>query len=408
MPLDIVGAALTNGVQAIPYWPYLVRYGPVAGVAYLAKRYFSGTQNTWERDMHGRVIIITGGTSGIGAVVAEDLARKGAQLVLLVKSLSDSWLVDYIADLRERTENYMIYAEEADLTSLYSIRRFATKWLDNSPPRRIDMVICCAGKMEPAFKERQTTIEGYEKQWMINYLGHYHLLTLLSPALRVQPPDRDVRVILTSCATNTLAELDEKDPGFTNKVYPVQAPWRVFGSAKLALLLFVKEFQKTLDEYKRPDNHENKVRVFAVDPGFVRTATMRNFLTCGSLWGLFIYILLYPLVWIILKSPVDGAQSILHVAYSADCARSKGGCLYRECQEAPRLSLRGEVEDGGLIKRMWEYSAKEIIDAERKDVIRRKKEENLQKSREKSSIHNSSNSNSKSKDQSNKKATAKL
>jgi NAD(P)-dependent dehydrogenase (short-subunit alcohol dehydrogenase family) len=74
--------------------------------------------------------------SGIGAEVAKGLAGRGAQLVLLTQhALTDPFLVDYIEDLRTQTNNELITAEQVDLASLHSIRNFATKWIDNLPPR---------------------------------------------------------------------------------------------------------------------------------------------------------------------------------------------------------------------------------------------------------------------------------
>lgn len=103
--------------------------------------------------MHGKVVIVTGGTSGIGAAVVRDLAQRGAQIVLLThQPPSDMFIVDYIEDLREETGNTMIYAEQVDLSSLYSIRQFATKWIDNAPPRRLDMIVLCAATLTPPWE----------------------------------------------------------------------------------------------------------------------------------------------------------------------------------------------------------------------------------------------------------------
>ncbi|KAK9256255.1 hypothetical protein V1507DRAFT_450167 [Lipomyces tetrasporus] len=382
MPIEIAWTAISQGPDAIPFWPYIKFYAPLLGIIYLLKRFFGGTQNTWERDMHGRVVMVTGGTSGIGAAVVEDLAKRGAQIILLVKSLSDGWLVEYIADLRESSGNNLIYAEEVDLSSLHSVRLFATKWLDNSPPRRLDMVICCAGLFQPPFKQRMFTADGIEAHWGINYVGHYHLLNLLSPSFRVQPPDRDVRIILTGCSTYVLADFDITDPEFINRGFPSSKPWRAFGSAKLALLMFVRQFQRMLDEYKRPDGNANNARVFMANPGFVRTATLRNFISFGSLWGLLMYLIMWPFWWLVLKSPIQGAQTILHIAMSPECSSGQGGKIYNECREVTRRSPRKEVEDEELSQKLWDISSKQIEEAERRAAMQRKKDAASQKATE--------------------------
>ena len=89
-------------------------------------------QNSTQRSLAD---IVQGGTSGIGAAVAHHLATRGAQIILLTHhAQSDPFLADYVEDLRSSTNNELIYAEQVDLSSLQSIRLFATKWVDNAPP----------------------------------------------------------------------------------------------------------------------------------------------------------------------------------------------------------------------------------------------------------------------------------
>ncbi|KAK9448739.1 uncharacterized protein V1518DRAFT_418074 [Limtongia smithiae] len=376
MPFDIAKAVLTDGVDALRFWPYIRRYGPWIVFIVLLRRYCAGSRNTWARDMHGRVVIMTGGTSGVGAAAAEDLARRGAQIVFLVRSTKDAWMYEFIADLRAKTGNQLLYAEEADLTSLRSIRVFATRWLDNTPVRRLDMVICCAAVARPPFTARRLTSEGVEENWGVNYLAHAHLLRLLAPALRAQPPDRDVRVLIATCSTYVLADLDLADLGFANRAYPSSRPWRAFGASKLALMLFAKQLQSTLfDNYARADKEPNNVRVFLIDPGFVRTPSMRVMLSFGRLTGLLLYLIMWPLWLIVLKTPLEGAQTLLHVAMSPDCAHGAGGKFFRECSEVTKASPRKELANADLQQRLWDITTAEIDELEKKDAIARKKAE---------------------------------
>ena len=147
MVLPILEEILENGFPAwVPQWvrdPWLAfQVVAIVGTLWLLKVYSSGASNTAETKMHGKVVMITGGTSGIGAVVTKELAQRGAQIVLLTRlPPSNPFLADFVGDLRQQTKNQMIYAEQVDLSSLHSIRQFATKWIDNAPPRRLDMLI---------------------------------------------------------------------------------------------------------------------------------------------------------------------------------------------------------------------------------------------------------------------------
>ena len=266
----------------------------------LLKWYSAGRPNTSERKMHGKVIMVTGGTSGIGAEVVRDLAERGAQIILLThQSPSDMFIVDYIEDLRDQTGNQLIYAEQVDLSSLYSIRRFATKWVDNAPPRRLDMIILCAATLTAPGKPRVVTGEGLEETWTVNYLSNFHLLSILSPAIRAQPPDRDVRIIFTTCSSYIQSpaigdgSIAQKKKGWT--------PRNAYAMSKLALTIFGLAFQKHLDAYKRPDGMPVNARVVFVNPGYSRTPGMRRWLTRGTLWGLALYLSF----WQVIQSEVE-------------------------------------------------------------------------------------------------------
>lgn len=331
--------------------------------------------------MHGKVVMITGGTSGIGASVALGLAERGAQIVLLThQPPSDIFLVDYIEDLRERTGNEMIYAEQVDLSSLYSIRQFATKWIDNAPPRRLDMMVLCAATLTPAEKPRMVTKEGLEEIWMVNYLANFHLLSILSPAIRAQPPDRDLRIIFATCSSYIQSSpIDDGSVAMKNKEW---SPSKAYARSKLALTIFGQAFQKHLDAYKRPDGMPMNARVIFVDPGYSRTPGMRRWLTRGTLWGLGLYLMLWQTVWLLLKSSEGGAQSILYAAMEATLGRGAGGKLIKECQEMDYA--RVDVKDEKIAEKLWEGSEKLIERVEREEAVRRALEKKEQEELEKS------------------------
>lgn len=375
MPVDILASIFFEGPQVVPGWDYIKKYGPVLLTLGGLKYYFGGASNSWERDMHGKVYMITGGTSGLGASLAYELASKGAQIILLSKSTKDSWLVEFIDDLREKTDNFMIYAEECDLSSLYSVRKFATKWLDNQPPRRLDGVICCAADAIPFGKKRQATQDGVERQIGINYLGHYHLLALLGPCLRSQPPDRDVRIAIATCSSQSIGDIDLDDLLWESRRYPSRSPLKVYGTSKLLLGLFAKEYQRQIDCYERKDKAPCNVKINMVNPGVMRTPSTRRYISMGSIIGLFIYLLLLPIWFLFLKSPRQGAQSFLFVLSAPIIAKIGGGNLVQECKILQRT--RTEYQDEELQKSIFQKTEELILSIEKKSAIERKKLEKL-------------------------------
>ena len=384
MPIPIIVEVVFHGIRSVPFLIPVLKTLSGLLLIYLLKVYFNGFKNTSERLMHSKIVMITvipsplcfpppanfpsltqGGTSGIGASVAHALASRGAQVILLTHHApSDPFLVDYIDDLRTSTNNNLIYAEQVNLASLHSIRLFATKWVDNAPPRRLDLIILCADTMAPRFSTKTISMDNLDSTWQINYLANFHLLSILSPALRAQPADRDVRVIFTTCASYLNGDLkalkETKDPLPVGKEY---------ATSKLASMTFASMFQKHLDAYARPDKQPNNARVVLVDPGLTRTPGFRRWISMGSLWGLLLYLLLWPLWWLVLKSPEQGAQTILMAAMEAELGKGVGGRMLKEGREVE--IIRGEVRDEKAGGGLWGASERMIEKAEKEGAVRR-------------------------------------
>ncbi|CAN8103098.1 unnamed protein product [Discula destructiva] len=374
MPIPFLASVYFDGWPT--YLPSPWKLGAGAGTILtlsVLKRFFSGAMTLSERKMHGCVVLLTGGTSGVGAEVAFELASRGAQLVLLTRMPgSDPFLVDYVDDLRARTGNQLIYTEQVDLTDLLSVRKFATKWIDNAPPRRLDMVILCAATLTPPGGRRRETPEGVEETWMVNYLANFHLLGILSPALKAQPFDRDVRIIFATCSSYIyspkLGDAHSHAVNFGKDWSPANA----YASSKLALMTFAQAFQQHLSSYKRPDQLPMSAKVIMVDPGLARTPGTRRWMTRGSLWGLLVYLITYLVTWMFLKPPLYAAQSILYAAFDSSIVRDPGGKLIKECIEVD--CARRDVKDEEVAKKLWESSDK-LIEATEKEAAMRKARE---------------------------------
>ena len=235
------------------------------------------------------------------------------------------------------------------------------------------MIILCADALNPLFGLPSKTRDGVDPVWGINYLANFHLLSILSPALRAQPPDRDVRIIFATCASYVGGDLKALQD--TKDTLPIK---KKYETSKLALMVFAQAFQKHLDNYKRPDKHVNSAKVVVVDPGFSRTPGMRRWLTMGSLWGLLLYLVMWPLWWLVLKPAQGGAQGILKAAMQAELGRGVGGTFLREGKAVDYL--RAEIRDEKAQQKLWTFSEVQIEALEkegaRKRALAKKAKEN--------------------------------
>jgi NAD(P)-dependent dehydrogenase (short-subunit alcohol dehydrogenase family) len=123
-------------------------------------------------------IVMTGGTSGFGAIAAERLARSGdARLILGARRARPASAGESIP---------------LDLTRLDSVRAFATSVAERLGDTPVDALVLNAGVVRPDDAGRTT--DGFETTFAVNHLAHYLLLRLLMPALA----DGAVVVLTTS------------------------------------------------------------------------------------------------------------------------------------------------------------------------------------------------------------------
>ncbi|KAG0669210.1 hypothetical protein C6P45_003987 [Maudiozyma exigua] len=385
MPLNILGTALLEGTDKIPYYEEIKRTLPwLVGTA--AIKYWSrGPSNTWERQLHGKVYLVTGATSqGMGTSVAFEMAKLGAQLIFLNRNV-DEWATDWVEDLREQTGNELLYMEQCDIADLYEVRQFATKWLNNSPPRRLDGVIVMSGDMEPIgiphFSKpvRQSSIDGLEKQMAVNFVGVFHLLDLLQPSIKAQPPDRDVRIIISTCWTQVMGDIKIEDPLWQSQNY--KSALKFFSSSKLQLGLTMMELQRRLTADVKKVSKEKQdtersglnIKVVMVQPGTMRSNSLRRIVSNGSVFLLLVLycIVLYPFLWLFTKSGNRGAQNILYALNTPEFEevnlKDTNTKYVSDCSVVK--FARKEFEDIDLQKQLFDNTRRDILELEKKMAI---------------------------------------
>jgi NAD(P)-dependent dehydrogenase (short-subunit alcohol dehydrogenase family) len=191
-------------------------------------------------DLSGRAVVVTGASSGLGAVAARELARAGAHVVLAVRDVAKGEGV-----AASFTGSWEVRA--LDLTSLASVRAFAAGW---SGP--LDVLINNAGIMAVP---QATTEDGFEAQIGTNHLGPFALTNLLLSHVTD-------RVVTVSSGAHRIGKIDLEDLNWERRRYD---RWRAYGQTKLANLLFTQELQRRLTEAG------SGVRALAAHPGYAST-----------------------------------------------------------------------------------------------------------------------------------------
>ena len=180
--------------------------------------------------MRGKVIVITGGTSGIGLVAAERLAGMGARLVLVARNRARGELA--LARLRQVSPDIPHSVHYGDLSRLADMKRVAADIA--SVESRVDVLINNAGAL---FNSRRTTDDGLERTFATNHMSYFVLTHGLSERLRAAAPSR---VVNTSSDAHKGNRLDFSDLQSAKRY----RGFPVYGRSKLCNILYTSELAR--------------------------------------------------------------------------------------------------------------------------------------------------------------------
>ncbi len=171
----------------------------VPGVLRFTRFGYSSAKSQWtglSEDLSSRRILITGASSGIGAAAARQLARLGAQLILVGRNVKKT---KQIADTLEAETGQRPQVEIADLSSIAEVEALAGRLLAQGLP--IHVLIHNAGAL---YTQRQLSIEGIELSFATLLLSPYVLGEALHPLLKASGPSRIINVASGGLYTQAL------------------------------------------------------------------------------------------------------------------------------------------------------------------------------------------------------------
>lgn len=277
--------------------------------------------------MQGKTAIITGGNAGIGKQTAIGLAKKGTTVVLFCRNEEKGRVAQ--KEIQSQTGNQNIDLIQCDLSSLQSVKKAATEFLNKY--ERLDILINNAGLF---FDRLSHTSDGFETQFQVNHLSHFYLTHLLLERLKKSTPARIVNV---SSAAHRGRNIDFDNLAYGKEKYD---GLDVYGQTKLANVLFTYELSRRYTE--------KGIRSYALHPGVVRTKIGQKHTKGWINWG---WQLLTSLP-IFSISEEQGAATSLYAATSPELDRVSGKYL----KNSKIIKSTKQSYDLETAKKLWELS----------------------------------------------------
>ncbi|XP_005932153.1 retinol dehydrogenase 12, like [Haplochromis burtoni] len=282
-------------------------------------------RRSWSCDekLEGKVVVITGANTGIGKETAIDLAKRGAEKVIIAcRDMEKANAA--VKDIIESSGNEHVVCMKLDLSDSKSIREFAEAINKDEP--KLNILINNAGVMVCPFGK---TADGFEMQIGVNHLGHFLLTYLLLDLIKKSAPARIINVssMAHSWGSINLEDLNSEKHYDKNKAY---------AQSKLANVLFTRSLAKRLEG--------TGVTTYSLHPGVVQTELWRHLNGVQQ----FFMKMVSPFT----KNSVQGAQTTIYCAVDPSLEKESGG-YYSDCAPA---NCSAAAKDDNVAEKLWELS----------------------------------------------------
>ena len=275
-------------------------------------------------NIEGKIVVVTGASSGLGLETAKQLTTRGAEVVMIGRDRTRGEQArSQVAKVANGKPPVLILA---DLSVQAEVRRAAREVRN-----RYDAVDILVNNAGSAFNQREQSPDGLELTWATNHLAPFLLTDLLLPALIASPAGRVVNV--TSEIYSRKLDLDNLQG---DRKYSYFGAYRI---SKLGNVLFTTELARRLVG--------SGVTTVSVSPGPART----NFGGGGpsGLMGAVTGVMKRTPVF---KSAEQAAEGIVWAATAPEPEITPGGLYMRRKQ----LKLKGAATDPAAAAKVWSIS----------------------------------------------------
>jgi len=273
--------------------------------------------------MRGKVVVITGATSGIGEVAARQLAGMGARIVLVARDPSRA--ESLLAQLESINAGATHSVHYADLSRLAEMKRVGLEIA--AAEARVDVLINNAGAM---FSSRRITEDNWERTFAVNHMAYF----VLTHALRERLTASHARIVNTASTAHKGCSIDFDDLQSTQSF----SAMRAYGRSKLCNILFTRELARRW--------RGEGITANCFHPGFVASRFGEG---SGGLAACVIAV-----AKMLAISPEKGAETLVYLASSPEVAAVSGEYFYKCRPVTPSARAR----DDATAARLWAESAK--------------------------------------------------
>ncbi|ODM91825.1 Short-chain dehydrogenase TIC 32, chloroplastic [Orchesella cincta] len=283
----------------------------------------------------GEVVVLTGGTRGIGFDILKNLLQMDYHVIMGVRKI-EAGLAAVETIRKSGVKSGTTQCLPLDLKSLTSVRKFGETILKEKD--RVDILLNNAGIM---FEPYELTEDGFESHFQVNYLSHFLLTQILLPKLKSTGAKKSTccrivnvsSVAHTASAIRNVKELASPKWGFRN----MYSGFRAYYDSKLCQVLSTKYLDARLKL------EGTNVHVYAVHPGVIPTGLYSSIGIFGQImhWLAKFY-----------RNSDEGAEIVMYAAISPEI-ESEGG-LYM--QNSEKRAPNKIAEDHTIQKTLWELS----------------------------------------------------
>ena len=283
--------------------------------------------------MDTKIAIVTGANTGIGLETTIGLAKENYKVVMACRNKDKAKIAKNL--ILKKVPKADLDIMILDLASLASVNEFAKSFKEKY--KSLNLLVNNAGLYS---KSNDRTLDGFEINFGVNYLGHFLLTALL---IDLMPDNSSSRIISLSSVAHKSGKIYLDDPNFENS----SSEGKAYSQSKLACLMFADELNRRLQSQGK------KILSVSAHPGVSGTDIFRGI----SKYRYFI--IKYVLAPFLFHSVESAAQPILLAATGENV---KGGEYYgpqgyKDFKGEPGIAKRTQYSnDPKIAKDLWEIS----------------------------------------------------